>query len=1679
MRQGAEGGYAVFALELSDEPSNHPFTGKGWILCVFSAIGLFFFSFLARSYAGEVGATILVVSLEGKASCLSLEEEFMVDLDSTAVGKKISEKSILVTGKDGSVGLLFSNGTLVTVKPGTRFYLREYSQKVFNSSDMPLPSEIKEEPSQSRFLAHLDFGELVVKVPKLKKGSSMILSSPLGTAGIRGTMFQFMAVRNPVTGDITGGVNLISGDITFTDLEGDVQTMLSGQSVHVASSKLGLARAVETGSLLDLNGIYGSALIDGNVPPTVDQLFPDLASDSQSYDSSLDPFSSLMSGARGDWEVVHKVASDIFFDIEGIEGQAEDFDFESMQYAVTVSTPSPQIESPKPPASVTGGIFSVPEPVDVLFLNPPSLDIQAASDKLSQSAELIEYLVKRKYPSYPVADDGPFKILSTPSGQYPSYSSSAYNGQDLSSKVKVYNANSVDYSILGQETKLTLYVDDLEIRKIAYPSGKPVSTSLTPTVRIIDNLSPLVLFSDGETKDTPYLVEGGVGRVFVDPGISLIDNYYSEQEIESHMGYSNGPEESVFGLVDMEVAGLYQLTYQQISDPSGNMIDPKSRWVRVFDNDPPVITLYGSDPIYVDLNSTNVFKDPGAFASDNLDGAIEWEDGRFEVTVEVLADAGSQSYNAITTTFEEVIALAKTQASVNATFRFKYSLKDKAGNQSEVFRQVVLLNSPFSGPTMIMHGDNPLYHEVNTAFVDPGITAYKDLGTGVAPISLNDKVSAVAYSDAAPSVAFVIDASVVNYDLQNAKYVDASGNEDLSKRVIIRYSVADQFGNQATLDREVRIVDTTPPVITLNDAGGINFLNIQTGFPFIDPGAVVTDNYDSALGLVKSIKSIAGGNILADPAGGEIFDTIANRGFWETGNYKISYESTDSNGNKGVKERNLVVQDTSAPDMAAIPHQYLANPSIALNSHHDPAKAISSPTVPVPTEISTSLSQLAGYDYGSSSFNNATPYVSDFGSSYDFYFKYSQVGQFDNTGIGQTTVEVQDTWGRTYVWHSAFKVTLQGVTVQDPGVYVRNDSTLPVTVQSSVNKVLDTNGNPYKFYISYSCSQSSGETAEILNARVIRFLDEVAPVLELSPSTDGVDTFVLAEGGVPYTDVSSSVHPWQYNVKGGSETLVTRAFDAVEEGAVTDKIDRKIFQGFVDLSGSGTGGTSVLRVDPITNATKSLTEIGNSVAGLVATDLSSLDQIYTIRYDVTDSAENAASPLLRYVVVKDTLPPVVGLPPTQLIIIDSTSTSNPDVRDEQSVKDYLMSDMTAQDANNFDTNLTWSITITKPNGQNTLPGGTGYDAPSAGSVSGIVFPVKRTDPGYVVTITAADSSGNVGNTVTRELKIGDNLPPTLTMMGKSVIHDFLRFAPNSTGTPPTPPTQTDEITGQEFNATGFAQGEHRMLLAAYDFVDPGVYGEDENVNWSVDSGFPDWDGDGMGEGYEFVKVTDRGEMETCSFQGTKTPLKIHVYSVLETMPLEQLQNILKNGSGYTASAQTPIADSVDPVKGYSFTDAGKETNASRITNLRGTMLTLEYRVMDGWENLSNIRVRNVYIYESSQYDQYAFYATPINGLQNDPSGVMENYYNDGSGGAYLTSFRKDTDGDGMSDYWEAVFQTDAKVPDASHATPDWSLLNNVDPNVIRTRVQNALLDASQLDDMNPNWINGSHILLGL
>jgi hypothetical protein len=91
---------------------------------------------------------------------------------------------------------------------------------------------------------------------------------------------------------------------------------------------------------------------------------------------------------------------------------------------------------------------------------------------------------------------------------------------------------------------------------------------------------------------------------------------------------------------------------------------------------------------------------------------------------------------------------------------------------------------------------------------------------------------------------------------------------------------------------------------------------------------------------------------------------------------------------------------------------------------------------------------------------------------------------------------------------------------------------------------------------------------------------------------------------------------------------------------------------------------------------------------------------------------------------------------------------------------------------------------------------------------------------------------------------------------------------------------------------------------------------------------------------------------------------------------------------------------------------------------------------------------------------------------------MESFYNNGSGNSYLTSLRKDFDGDGMSDYWEAVFGTDPKVNDPTHSNPNWDELKSLNVEVLKDRVR-TLNDFELIDNMNSEWISNSHFLFQL
>ena len=106
-----------------------------------------------------------------------------------------------------------------------------------------------------------------------------------------------------------------------------------------------------------------------------------------------------------------------------------------------------------------------------------------------------------------------------------------------------------------------------------------------------------------------------------------------------------------------------------------------------------------------------------------------------------------------------------------------------------------------------------------------------------------------------------------------------------------------------------------------------------------------------------------------------------------------------------------------------------------------------------------------------------------------------------------------------------------------------------------------------------------------------------------------------------------------------------------------------------------------------------------------------------------------------------------------------------------------------------------------------------------------------------------------------------------------------------------------------------------------------------------------------------------------------------------------------------------------------------------------TTITINYRVKDGWDNFSDPMARTVYIYESAQYSGYAFYATPITDINGN---AFEDYDNNGStNNPSMSAARKDTDGDGVSDFWEFALNTDFKNPlDKPNLSTESTFINN-------------------------------------
>jgi len=169
------------------------------------------------------------------------------------------------------------------------------------------------------------------------------------------------------------------------------------------------------------------------------------------------------------------------------------------------------------------------------------------------------------------------------------------------------------------------------------------------------------------------------------------------------------------------------------------------------DTTPPVITLIGDNPQFIEAGSAYV--EMGAMATDNRDG---------DLTDAIVIDA------------------SQVDTSVLGSYVVHYDVSDNAGNDSRLSRTVTVQDT--TPPVITLTGDNPQVIEAGSAYVEMGAMATDN-------------------RDGDLTNAIVIDTSQMDTSVPGS--------------YVVHYDVSDNAGNDSRLSRTVIVQDTTPPVITL------------------------------------------------------------------------------------------------------------------------------------------------------------------------------------------------------------------------------------------------------------------------------------------------------------------------------------------------------------------------------------------------------------------------------------------------------------------------------------------------------------------------------------------------------------------------------------------------------------------------------------------------------------------------------------------------------------------------------------------------------------------------------------------------------------------------------------------------------------------------------------------------
>ncbi len=470
-------------------------------------------------------------------------------------------------------------------------------------------------------------------------------------------------------------------------------------------------------------------------------------------------------------------------------------------------------------------------------------------------------------------------------------------------------------------------------------------------------------------------------------------------------------------------------------------------------------------------------------------------------------------------------------------------------------------------PVITINGDNPLTHEIGTPFVDPWAEAVDNVDGAILVSATSTQVTqsitevtytatdlagntstavrTIGFVDTTPPVLTLFgDSSVVFNEVPFVEpgflAVDTvEGNVPVvvtpsgppTGTYFLTYTATDTSGNSATAVRTVTVIDTTPPLVTVN--GGTP-LTVEMGTPYVDPWATAVDNVDGVLAatavsnvisptqteVIYSATDLAGNTASAtrvlnfvdttpptltlfgdssvvfnetpfvepgfsavDLVEGAVPVVITPSGP-PTGTYFLTYTATDTSGNSSTAVRTVTMIDTTPPVVTItgpnpLTHEigfpYVDPWATAIDNVDGliPVSASSNPISANLTEVTYTATDLAG-----------------------------------NSSSAVRTVFFIDTTPPTITLigpNPAFFIETPFI---EPGVAAFDlaEGVVPVVVTPSVPQT-------GTFDLTYTATDTSGNSASV--TRSVTVIDTTPPVITIL----GANPFVI-QSGQPYVD------PW-------------------------------------------------------------------------------------------------------------------------------------------------------------------------------------------------------------------------------------------------------------------------------------------------------------------------------------------------------------------------------------------------------------------------------------------------------------------------------------------------------------------------------------------------------------------------